>query len=91
MISGLGTCLGLWGFLGSVGISLDEICWVPAKKKIGALLGFLKVSDMRRMNVSVHKNRATSRLSSQRHDIPKSYIVNVATLRSNVATFPRVT
>ena len=46
MISSLGTCLGLWGFLGSVGTSLDEVCWVPAKT-IGVLLGFLKVSDMR--------------------------------------------
>ena len=32
MILGLGMCLGLWGFLGSVGTSLDEVCWVPAKK-----------------------------------------------------------
>ena len=71
MISDLGTCLGLWGFLGSVGTSLDEVCWVPAKK-IGALLGFLKVSDMRRMNVYVHKNRATSQCSGQRRDIPES-------------------
>ena len=60
MILGLGMCLRLWGFLGSVRTSLDEVCKVPAKKTIGALLWFLKVSDMRRMNVYAYKNRATS-------------------------------
>ena len=32
MISGLGTFLGLWGFIGSVGTSLEEVFWVPKKK-----------------------------------------------------------
>ena len=41
-------------------------------QKIRALLGFLKVSNMRRMNISVHKNRATSRSSGQRRDVPES-------------------
>ena len=39
------------------------------------------------MNVRVHKNKATSRCSGQRHDVPESHMSNVATLRSNVATF----
>ena len=68
MISDLGKCLGLWGFLGSVGTSLDEVCCVPAK----TLLGFLKVSDIRKMNVYVHKNKAMSRRSGQCRDILKS-------------------
>ena len=45
---------------------------------------------MRRMNVYVHKNKATSRRSGQRHDVPESYITNVMTLRSKVATFQKV-
>ena len=88
MISGLGTFLGLWGFLGSVGSSLDEVFWVPAK--IGALLGFLRVSDMRRMNVSIHKNIAMLRRSGQCRNVPESYIVNFTTLRSNIVTFQKV-
>ena len=71
-------------------------------KKIGALLGFLKVSDMRKMNVYVHKNKATSRhsreLYCQCHDVEiqccdvlEGESFNVVTLGSNVATFPRVT
>ena len=55
-------------------------------QKIGALLGFLRVSDMRRMNVSIHKNKATSRRSGQCCDALESYIINVVTLRSNFAT-----
>ena len=74
MISGLGTFLGLWGFLGSVGTSLDEVFWVPAKNR--STVRFLRVLDMRRMNVNVHKNRAMSRRSGQRRDV-----------RANVATF----
>ena len=31
------------------------------------------------MNVYVHKNRATSRRSGQRGDVPESFICNVAT------------
>ena len=42
------------------------------------------------MNFHVHKNRATSRCSGQRHDVPESHSSNVATLRSNVTTFQRV-
>ena len=30
------------------------------------------------MNALVHKNKATSRCSGQRHDVPKSFICNVA-------------
>ena len=59
-------------------------------QKINALLGFLKVLDMRRMNVSVDKNRVTSRRSGQHRDVPESYIVNIVTLRSNVAMFIKV-
>ena len=88
MISCLGTFLRLWGFLGSIGTSLDEVFWVHAK--FGALLGFLRVSDMRRMNVSIHKKIAMSRHSGQHRDVPESYIVNVATLRSNIMTFQKV-
>ena len=33
------------------------------------------------MNVSVHKNKVTSRRSGQCRDVPKSYICNIATLR----------
>ena len=77
------------------------------QKKIGALLRFPKVSDMRRMNVYVYKNRATSRRFIQRcdvpegeifniatfqcHDVSESEIFNIATLGSKVATFLRVT
>ena len=32
------------------------------------------------MNVSGLKNRVTSRCSGQRHDVPESFICNVATL-----------
>ena len=35
------------------------------------------------MNVHVHKNKATSRRSGQRRDVPESYL-------SNVVTFKRV-
>ena len=59
-------------------------------QKIRALLGFLRVLDMRRMNVSVDKNRVTSRRSSQHRDVPESYIVNVVTLRSNISMFIKV-
>ena len=66
-------------------------------QKIGALLGFLKVSDMRRMNVSIHKNRATSRRSRelnyqhhdvgiQHQDVPEHIQSNIATLSSNATT-----
>ena len=42
------------------------------------------------MNVYVHKNKATLRRSGQRHDVPESYIANIAMLRSNVTTFQKV-
>ena len=45
---------------------------------------------MRGMNTYVHKSRETSRHSGQRHNVPEIYIDNIATLRSNVATFQNV-
>ena len=38
------------------------------------------------MNVYVPKNKVTSRCFGQRHDVPESYICNVATFGPNVTT-----
>ena len=52
-------CLGLWGMLKLVGTKLD-----------GGWLWHLQ--KPKNMNVHVHKNRATSRRSGQRRDVPES-------------------
>ena len=67
---------------------LGAIFWVSVK--IGALLRFLRVLDTRRMKVSINKNKETSQRSSKCHDVPESYIANIAMLRSNVMTFQKM-
>ena len=58
MISDLGTCLGIWGFLRSAETSLDGVGWSTSKNQSKQVR--VCVTYRENMNVYVHKNRATS-------------------------------
>ena len=64
--------------------------WLGNLQKSESIVRVLQVFRCENMNVPIHKNRATSRRSSQRHDVLESYISNDATMRSNAATFQRL-
>ena len=71
MISDLGMCLGLWGFLKSVGTMMGE-GWLGHLQKSESTVTVLQVFGCENMNIPVHKNRATSQCSGQNHDVPES-------------------
>ena len=70
MVLDLGTCLGLWG-VSKVG--WDELGWVWLEhlQKVEQT-GEGSCCIWENMNIPVHKNRATSRRSGQRRDVPES-------------------
>ena len=60
-------------------ISWDEVGWalaIESAKSRERVLGFRFAGD-ENMNVHVHKNRETSRLSGQRRDVPESHTSNI--------------
>ena len=70
MFLDLGTCLGLWAFLRSVGTSLDGVDWSTCKNRSKQVR--VRVAYEENMNDLVHKNKVTSRCSGQRRDVPES-------------------
>ena len=82
MFLDLGTCVGLWRLLRSVGTRMGE-CWLGHLQKSESTVRVFQVFECENMTVPVHKNRATSRRSRelyfQRRDVLEDKFSNVAT------------